>query len=378
MITGVAIFSVGIALIYSVALVTLLLAFRRANLVSPNGNSTKCKSIAVLIAVRNEAENIERLLESICNQHSEYPFEIILSDDDSTDDTRARANAFKDRSAPNMRIISSRGKGKKQALASAIALTEAEIIIVTDGDCVVPKSWVQSHALLYHDEQVQFVAGMVTYKQGSTLLRAILETELIFLQVASAGLFHLGRPTMCNGANMSFRKSFFQAIGGFETDTRVSGDDLSLLHRAAQVGSGAVAWIVDRDALVVTDASSSFVGAITQRKRWLSKMSDFATLNSVMTGVLFLLAQLLLPSTIVAYSCSSSTANYLLVAVFIKSGVELLFLSLAVPYFGEERIIRIFPAAVVLYNFISISAVFALLKRNVNWKERTWKMGRIQ
>jgi cellulose synthase/poly-beta-1,6-N-acetylglucosamine synthase-like glycosyltransferase len=183
---------------------------------------------------------------------------------------------------------------------------------------------------------------------------------------------------MCNGANMSFRKSFFQAIGGFETDTRVSGDDLSLLHRAAQVGSGAVAWIVDRDALVVTDASSSFVGAITQRKRWLSKMSDFATLSSVMTGVLFLLAQLLLPSTLVAYSCSSSTANYLLVAVFIKSGVELLFISLAVPFFGEERIIRIFPAAVVLYNFISISAVFALLKRNVNWKERTWKMGRIQ
>jgi len=199
------------------------------------------KVLRFVIAVWNEAENIERLLESISNQQCEFPFEIIVSDDESTDLTLARAKAFKERSSVDVRIISSSGAGKKQALTSAVAITDAEIIIVTDGDCMVPESWVQGHTIRYQNEEVQFVAGMVTYKKQLTLLGALLETELIFLQVASGALFHLGRPTMCNGASMSFRRSFFQSIGGFQSDTRVSGDDLSLLSRAAQRGNGSVA-----------------------------------------------------------------------------------------------------------------------------------------
>ena len=372
------IFVIVIVTLYSFALLMLLHAFRRSSVATTKRKASSRKSIAVVIAVRNEAENIERLLESISNQQCEFPFEIIVSDDESTDDTLARAKAFKERSSVDVRIISSSGAGKKQALTSAVAITDAEIIIVTDGDCVVPESWIQAHAIRYQNEQVQFVAGMVTYKKQSTLLRAVLETELIFLQVASGALFHLGSPAMCNGASMSFRRSFFQSIGGFQSDTRVSGDDLSLLYRAGQRGNGSVEWIFDRDAVVATESAATLAGAIAQRKRWLSKMSQFASFSSLFSGVLFLLAQLLLPSAVLAYACSSTLANHLLLAVGIKSVVELLFLSLAVPFFGEERIIRIFPAAVVLYNFISISAVIALIKRNVNWKGRTWKMGRMQ
>lgn len=50
--------------------------------------------ISILIRNKNEAKNLDKTLKSICNQHSNIPFEIVVIDDNSTDNSINVANNY--------------------------------------------------------------------------------------------------------------------------------------------------------------------------------------------------------------------------------------------------------------------------------------------
>ena len=105
--------------------------------------------ISVIIAARNEEENIATCLDSVCNQS--YPkelFEILVVDDHSTDNTAAIIKSYTNK---NVKLISLKdfipvakiNSYKKKAIEIAIAQSTGELIITTDADCFAKENWLE-------------------------------------------------------------------------------------------------------------------------------------------------------------------------------------------------------------------------------------------
>jgi poly-beta-1,6-N-acetyl-D-glucosamine synthase len=340
----------------------------------PQKVTIAAKKIAVVIAVRNEEKNIVALLNALDVQTHEESFDVVICDDHSEDGTGELIRNYSPRNF-QLTLLLSPGAGKKPALTHAIDHVNAEIILVTDGDCIPGKEWVQSYVQLFSSNVCSFAAGMVQYADEKGLLRAILQTEMLFLQITSAGLYEWRRAAMCNGASMAFTKSFFIAENGFSGNAFVSGDDVFLLQKAMKADPEAVRWNYNHNAVVKTAAAASWNEAIAQRHRWISKFRGYGT-GLLLAGLFFVLVQLLLPAAIVATVVYGSWINPFVYGFALKTAVELLFLSLTAPDFREHKIIPVFPLAVILYDVISLGAAFRAVRNEVTWKGRKWTQGK--
>ena len=104
---------------------------------------------SVVIAARNEEENLPALLKDLTKQS--YPLdkiEVIIVNDRSTDRTREILEEASQKYS-FIRVVNINNKSKdmtpkKHALNQGINISKGEIIISTDADCRVGKNWVLS------------------------------------------------------------------------------------------------------------------------------------------------------------------------------------------------------------------------------------------
>ena len=92
-------------------------------------------SLSVVIPARNEADNIVGLVDAIDRALTAFaPFEIVVVDDGSSDDTVARL-ILRAANMPNLRIVRHRiSAGQSAAVHSGVLAARAAIILTLDGD----------------------------------------------------------------------------------------------------------------------------------------------------------------------------------------------------------------------------------------------------
>jgi len=268
--------------------------------------------VSVIVPARDEAGAIGRCLRSVLA--CDYPadrFEVIVVDDLSEDDTPARVEALMaavnpaggdgsaapapalaaETAAPvavaappvaaapleRLRLLRmpenlDRAQAhKKRAITKAIAHARGEIILTTDADCAVPKGWIRAMAARF-DARTALVSGPVLYPVGRTPVRHVQALEFLGLVAVGAGAIGAGRPNLCNGANVAYRKDVFEALGGFEgIDHLTSGDDELLMQKIAYQTPWEVRFCPDREATVLTEGAPTLAAFLQQRRRWASK-----------------------------------------------------------------------------------------------------------
>lgn len=97
-------------------------------------HETKPK-VSVLVTSFNHAPFIEQCLQSALNQRTTFPYEIVVSDDVSTDDTRARIDNVAGRNPGRLRIISrEKNLGNPWNFVDTYELCQGEYIAILDGD----------------------------------------------------------------------------------------------------------------------------------------------------------------------------------------------------------------------------------------------------
>ena len=233
--------------------------------------------VSIIIPARNEAGNIESCLKAISLQ--KYPselLEIIVVDDHSTDNTAKIATDFsqKDHSIQVIQLADFPGKQrKKAAIEVGIQSASGEIILTTDADCQMGPNWV-SAMIAQFDQNTDLVSGPVLLT-GSGAFAKMQTLEFMGLIAVGAASIVSGQPNMCNGANLAYRKSAFNAVDGFQDNLGLaSGDDEFLMHKIASNGGG-VAFAKSQEAIVRTAAPSDWKTFRNQRIRWVSKSTHY-------------------------------------------------------------------------------------------------------
>ena len=91
-------------------------------------------SISIVIPVHNESENIGALIAEIEQLRLGTPYEIVVVDDASTDDTCACLLGLKE-DVPGLRIVQHEATyGQSAAVATGIAQARGDVIVTMDGD----------------------------------------------------------------------------------------------------------------------------------------------------------------------------------------------------------------------------------------------------
>ena len=187
--------------------------------------------VSVVICTYNRAESFRTTLESLARMEvpADVSWELIVVDNNSTDDTSAVVKELGQTSGINIRYVLERKQGKSYALNSGIKESRADIIAFTDDDVKVSPGWLAEIVRTFRDFDCMGVGGRCTPAWDGLPKPAWLLTEGPFRLSGGPLLdFNLGEDTHPTqvppwGLNMAFRKSAFEKYGLFRTDLGVSG-----------------------------------------------------------------------------------------------------------------------------------------------------------
>jgi cellulose synthase/poly-beta-1,6-N-acetylglucosamine synthase-like glycosyltransferase len=245
--------------------------------------------VTLLIAARNEEENITLTIEDILAQ--DYPkhlLEVIIVDDHSTDRTAEIISSYASKGIKLLQMNEAQklNSYKKKAIAEAIKLSTGDLMVATDADCRMGPQWLNSVVSYFETEQPVMISSPVAYFQEKTLFERLQTLEFSYLIGIGASFIGNGRASTCNGANFAYRKDVFYEVGGFTgIDDLASGDDELLLQKVAERYPGRIGFLKEREAIVYTHAKPTLADFLQQRRRWASKSTKYKDKSVVALAV---------------------------------------------------------------------------------------------
>ncbi len=334
--------------------------------------------ISIIIPFRNENKNLPGNLKGLISQN--YPkdkYEIIYVNDSSTDDSVEVLKKLI--TNDNVSVISvpdefSPNAHKKRAVRYGIQYAKGDLIITTDADCLHEKEWLQA-MVNYLDENTAFVSGPVEFIEKGNVFSDLQKIEFAGLVITGAGLIGINKPTICNAANILYRKKAYDEVKGFHDNLNLSsGDDELLMQKIHKKTKYKIKFCPERKAVVKTEANNSVEQFYQQRKRWASKGLFYADKFLIAKLVLIfwfylgLVCQLILgifySSGFLVLLLLSFLLKILFEYLVMKKGAELLFDKRIMKYFLLTEFVHI-PYIVIA----GISGIFG----NFTWKERVVK-----
>ena len=272
----------------------LVWKWKRIPVVSHSGFGN---TFSVVIPVRNEENNIKNIIRDLQNQNYDYDrYEIIIVNDFSIDETFREVEKHLPNSKVSLSLLDLSDKnkqGKKHALTTAIEAASNEIILTTDADCEIGPDWIKSFDCAF-SKSTQIVAGPVRL-EGDDLFANMQRGEFVGLVAFGGVTLTDNNPSMCSGANLGFRRSAFEEVGGYSSNISIpSGDDEFLLYDIVKKHPKSGVFLKMDGAVVKTKAHTKIRSFWNQRARWISKWKHNKNPKLRVTAVLFFLDYLLL------------------------------------------------------------------------------------
>ena len=332
--------------------------------------------VTVVVPARDEAAHIATCLRALLDQ--DYPrdlLEIILVNDHSTDATREIAWVWALKDA-RLRVLDLPGTvaqaHKKAALSLGIEAAQGEIILQTDADCEMGVHWV-SRMVAHFGPNTALVAGPVRLQAQSHWLEELQALESMGLVAIGAGSLAAGRPNMCNGANLAYRRSAFLAVDGFAgTEGVASGDDELLLQKMRRLPGCDLAFAKCRDAIVYTHALPDWPALRAQRLRWVSKARAYLDRRVNVVQALSYLAFWAFPVLLGLALWDGTYWLLLLEVILLKVAADLLLMYQAAKFFHTFPLLKRLPLLELLYTpYVLWVGLAGNLVRRYTWKGRT-------
>jgi GT2 family glycosyltransferase len=201
-------------------------AVRRAFTKEPFSPDLPWPRISVVVCSHNGERTIHHCLDGLLSLH--YPnFEVIVVDDGSTDATAAIAREY------GFRLITTSNLGLSNARNIGMKAATGEIIAYLDDDASPDPHWLTYLAATFLSTDHAGVGGPNLTPPGDGPIASCVAKapgNPVHVLLSDQEAEHIP------GCNMAFRKACLEAIGGFDLQFRVAGDDVDVCWRLRQRG----------------------------------------------------------------------------------------------------------------------------------------------
>lgn len=373
--------SVILLLAYSILILTYYKFFINLKEFHLSDQLEPVNSFSIIIPARNEEENIKNCVTSIFQNN--YPaalFEVIVADDFSIDNT-ARIVTDLQKNYSNLKLIKLSdvvkdkiNSYKKKAIELAINESKNVWIITTDADCTVQQQWLQLFNAFIETHQPVFIAAPVIFKNSGSLISIFQCLDFMTLQGITAASVSAGFHSMCNGANLAYKKEAFYEVDGFKgIDNIASGDDMLLMHKIQKKYSNKTGYLFNAKAVVSTLPMPDWRSFINQRLRWASKATSYKDKRIFAALLLVYFFNLHLFILLIASILNSSLFIYWLILIAVKTLVELIFLIPVTHFFNQKKLLFWFVIMQPIHITYTVLSGFLGTFGKYEWKGRNVK-----
>jgi glycosyltransferase involved in cell wall biosynthesis len=211
----------------------------------PFPNGIAWPRISVIVCAYNSEDTLRGCFDGL--RSLDYPnYEVIVVNDGSTDSTDEIVREY------GFHLISTKNRGLANARNAGLEVSTGEIIAYLDADASPDPSWLSHLAVTYITSSHVGVGGPnIPPPENPELAECVAH--------APGGPTHVllsdREAEHIPGCNMSFRKSTLEAIGGFDPQFHIAGDDVDICWKIQERGetvgfsAGAVVWHHRRDSI---------------------------------------------------------------------------------------------------------------------------------
>lgn len=243
--------------------------------------------VSVLIAARNEAENLFKHLPFILEQN--YPeFEVIVINHQSLDDSEYILDAYAHQ-YPHLRVIKVERSqhlkyGKKLPLTLGIKGAKYEHLIFTDADCKPHSNdWLRSMAGCFTAKH-EIVLGYGPYKKRKGLLNRIIRFDTAWIAMNYFSMAKAGLPYMGIGRNLAYTRKVFNEVKGFKSHYALaSGDDDLFIQEAAKNRNYTIN--IDPQSFCYSPGAKTWSQWMKQKSRHFTTTPKYRVFKKLMLGI---------------------------------------------------------------------------------------------
>ncbi len=288
--------------------------------------------VAVVIAARNEEQNLPQLLSDLVGQN----------------------------------YLSEQMMPKKNALTACLKQTTAEIIISTDADCRVGHDWVSS-AVSQMDDDVGILVGY-SQVEASSFFEKYQALDFASIMMANAGIMNQGYHWSGSGQNLAYRRSAFTAVGGFNPVAhQITGDDVYLVQTIPVKTGLKAKFNFDPAHFVRTAPMDSIKAFLNQRIRWSSDSRGLEKTEPLFLS--FLISAFFTNLMLLVVLLLGLQGTIFWLSVSIKFLVEGLVLVLGAKRFDYWPLLRLFPLWFMIQPLYITYVGLMGLRGKFNWKQ---------
>ncbi len=184
--------------------------------------------ISVIVPVRNGMPWLDRQLRALAEQECHEPWEVVIADNNSTDESGSVAQEWINRCHMMRLVDASKASGPGGTRNAGVAVAKGDLLAFCDADDVVRPGWLTAHASALAEADVS--AGVFDYwsLNGRTA-----PSPLSYAPPPALGLY--GFLPAAGSGNLAIRRRAFEDLGGFAEDL-MTGEDLDLSWRSQLAG----------------------------------------------------------------------------------------------------------------------------------------------
>jgi glycosyltransferase involved in cell wall biosynthesis len=209
--------------------------------------------ISVIVPVRNGMPWLEQQLRALSQQQCQEPWEVIVADNGSTDETRLVVQEWANGSDMIRLVDASKAQGAGATRNMGVVAAQGELLAFCDSDDVVQPGWLTAHVLALAEADAS--GGVVDFWSLNGLAAP---SPPSYAPPPAMGQFGFLPAAM--SCNLAVRRRAFEDLGGFAKDL-MTGEDYDLCWRLQLSGHR---YVLTTDAVIARRERQGFRAVLSR------------------------------------------------------------------------------------------------------------------